>query len=38
MAGNFDKLFSQDFTAVTTVTVVHGLDRLQVAVVTRIGV
>ena len=37
MAGNFDKLFSQDFTAVTTVTVVHGLDRLQVAVVARIG-
>ena len=37
MAGNFDKLFSQDFTAVTTVTVVHGLDRIQVAVVARIG-
>jgi hypothetical protein len=37
MAGNFDKLFSQDFTAATTVTVVHGLDRLQVAVVARIG-
>ncbi len=37
MAGNFIKLFSQDFTAVTTVTVVHGLDRVQVAIVARIG-
>lgn len=37
MAGNFHKLFTQDFTAVTSVTVAHGLDRIQVAVVARIG-
>jgi hypothetical protein len=37
MAGGFYKLFSQSFSAVTSVTVVHGLDRLQVAVSVRIG-
>jgi len=37
MAGSFYKLFEQSFTSTTSVTVVHGLDRLQVAVSVRIG-
>jgi len=37
MAGQFELLFSVDFTSVASITVTHNLDRLQVAVIVRIG-
>jgi len=37
MAGQFELLFSVSFSAVSSVTVTHNLDRLQVGVMARIG-
>jgi hypothetical protein len=37
MAGSVQALFRQDFAALSTINVVHGLGRLQVAVIVRIG-
>ena len=37
MAGQFELLFSVNFSAVSTITVTHNLDRLQVGVIVRIG-
>jgi len=37
MAGQFELLFSVDFSSSASITVTHSLDRLQVAVIVRIG-
>jgi len=37
MAGQFELLYAQDFSSVSSVTVTHNLDRLQVGVIARIG-
>lgn len=37
MAGSFDSLFETTFTSTATVTVTHNLDRVQVAVLVRVG-
>ena len=37
MAGSFDSLFQTTFASTATVTVTHNLDRLQVAVLVRVG-
>jgi len=37
MAGQFELLFSVDFTSTASITVAHNLDRLQVAVMVRVG-
>jgi len=37
MAGSFDSLFETSFTSTATVTVTHNLNRLQVAVLVRVG-
>jgi len=37
VAGQFELLFSVDFTSTASITVTHNLDRLQVAVLVRIG-
>jgi len=37
MAGSFDKLFSTSFSSTAVVTVTHNLNRLQVAVLVRVG-
>lgn len=37
MAGQFDPLFSMTFAGVSSVSVVHNLDRMQVGIIVRIG-
>lgn len=37
MAGSFDSLFQSSFAGTATVTVTHNLDRVQVAVLVRVG-
>jgi hypothetical protein len=37
VAGTFSLLYSQSFAATSSVTVAHGLDRLQVGLVVRVG-